>query len=846
MAEVKNDEGATPLMIACQGGNVDQVNTLLEEKTSLLDIDSTGKTCLHYCVENKDTTVAEILLEADTDHKLLQIQDEEGYNAAHMCVIAGNSDLLKVLLKEGTEIECTDKEQHTAVHWATVCGQEEIIDILCEYDAELSKPDIHHAYPLHYAAQMCGEEEGNDPVTGLAILKKLLSKDITINVEDSDQRQPLLWAASAGSGDACAALVDSGADVNAADKDGLNALHCAASRGHTACVEALVKTCKAAIDCDDKNGCTSLFYAITMDHLETAKLLLELGASPNHRDKKGRSPAHCAASKGNQSGISLISEKGGDIWLKNSKGELPLHEASQAGHKALVTQIMSDEKQREKMLDNLNSSNSDGRTCLHLAAMTNNLELCKLFLDNGANVNALMFYKNKYLTPYDTAVVKGHKECAEYLKSHGATAGVKVANHNASKIQRQFRKNQKKEEPPEEPPKTPEDEKSVIESEKQNEEENVNVILENEKDSEDEKEEEEEAEKEEEVEEDNVEDNEEDKDIDETTPRQKKKRTKSGNQDSPLARSVRNSVKIYEQTRSTIQSLQRLKRMQIYLGGQLTETMLVRKFRESEKQLRKLATEEHDITSSNQWEQYLLDQISFLTKVSHSDHPEFRSVKAMAKEDTIVEEEREEEERKRAEQEFEDHQQRNDHMYNDLNTRTNMRLSQAKATNSQIEETLQKSRLERRKKNQGDMAYGKQQKRLAKAYCPGEPTEVLDDIFKNEHNHRRSKTDPSSKINSSSSTHLPKIEDSDRPHTSRRNKTYSDGRPMTASSSSSEGNVSAAQMRQHTGVKVRPQSRQPLLDQRQKTDLQFLDPKAYREKKKEERKLLKSSSPRSG
>ena len=41
----------------------------------------------------------------------------------------------------------------------------------------------------------------------------------------------------------------------------------------------------------------------------------------------------------------------------------------------------------------VNLGNTEGRTCLHIAAMTNNKDLCKVLIDHGADVNAIM--KNK-------------------------------------------------------------------------------------------------------------------------------------------------------------------------------------------------------------------------------------------------------------------------------------------------------------------------------------------------------------------------------------------------------------------------------------------------------------------
>ena len=80
-----------------------------------------------------------------------------------------------------------------------VCGHVHLIDLLQSEGAALSSPDTHNAYPLHYAAQMCGASgDGADPKLGLKMLNKLLSKKVNVDCSDQDLRTPLLWAASSG------------------------------------------------------------------------------------------------------------------------------------------------------------------------------------------------------------------------------------------------------------------------------------------------------------------------------------------------------------------------------------------------------------------------------------------------------------------------------------------------------------------------------------------------------------------------------------------------------------------------------------------------------------------------
>ena len=82
----------------------------------------------------------------------------------------------------------------------SVCGHLEMIDILEQQGSNLERPDTHSAYPIHYAAQMCGNKAENDEQreNGLKMLKKFIDKKVSLTCEDGDKRQPLLWAASSG------------------------------------------------------------------------------------------------------------------------------------------------------------------------------------------------------------------------------------------------------------------------------------------------------------------------------------------------------------------------------------------------------------------------------------------------------------------------------------------------------------------------------------------------------------------------------------------------------------------------------------------------------------------------
>lgn len=101
-----------------------------------------------------------------------------------------------------------------------MCGEAQILRVLLAAGADASIPDYNGAAPLHYASQMCGYD-GKKGKTKLAldILGILLKHTkASVEVDDKDGRQPLMWAASAGSEDAILALIKAGAYAESSDK----------------------------------------------------------------------------------------------------------------------------------------------------------------------------------------------------------------------------------------------------------------------------------------------------------------------------------------------------------------------------------------------------------------------------------------------------------------------------------------------------------------------------------------------------------------------------------------------------------------------------------------------------
>ena len=430
--ERKTEEGITLLMAACQQGLEHDVRTLLRRKPSLVrQTDRTGKTALHYCADNQSTACCQQIL--DLQPGLVNTQDAEGYSPLILAVLAGNANILRYLLSRNARIDAVDCEHHSAVHWAVVCGELESLDVLCNAGAEINSPDIHGAFPLHYAAQMCGPsaDHPDKSRTFLVVLRKLLARGADPSVLDKDLRPPTLWAASAGSADAFLALVNYGASPASIDADGLSALHCAASRGHRECLSVLSVLTDINVNMTDHNGCTSLFYTVTLGYVECTELLLKCGARTDLRDRKGRTAVHCGAAKGQLETLKVLRSYNAEMWPVNNKGETALHLAVRSGRRDLISWLLH---LNPACVD---QASKEGRTALHVAAATNNAEICAILLDWQADINTTMMAgtgAGKPTTPLDVALIRASKSCARFLQSRGGLRASKLIKRSSAEM----------------------------------------------------------------------------------------------------------------------------------------------------------------------------------------------------------------------------------------------------------------------------------------------------------------------------------------------------------------------------------------------------------------------------
>ena len=204
-------------------------------------------------------------------------------------------------------------------------------------------------------------------------------------------------------------LLQHGAKVDYANRNGLTALILAVDRGHTGIAKQFIEK-GAKLDMQNKGGDTALTLAVWKNHTETAKLLIAKGADLNTQNQYSETALTLAADKDHIEVAKLLIEKGAKLDVQNQYGNTTLIVTMAKGNTELAKLLI--EKGAK-----LDTQNRSGETALTLAVGNAHTEIAKLLIEKGAMLNVQNQHGDTALT---LAVYKGRSELAKLLIAKGA------------------------------------------------------------------------------------------------------------------------------------------------------------------------------------------------------------------------------------------------------------------------------------------------------------------------------------------------------------------------------------------------------------------------------------------
>ena len=175
---------------------------------------------------------------------------------------------------------------------------------------------------------------------------------------------PVAEAAARGDLESVRTLLRDGADVNAAQGDGMTALHWAALRGEAEMVSVLVYAGANVASTTRLGAYTPLHLASRDGRAEVAALLIDAGSDPNAATTTGSTALHFAASGGDVPTLTSLVEAGAEVDAREkAHGQTPLIFAAAAGRLEAVQALIAhgaDVSAASRVVDFVEKARYDG------------------------------------------------------------------------------------------------------------------------------------------------------------------------------------------------------------------------------------------------------------------------------------------------------------------------------------------------------------------------------------------------------------------------------------------------------------------------------------------------------
>ena len=126
IVDSKNDNGFSPLILACYKGNIAVAKFLIENSKTINESSDMG-TPLMACAVKGDKQISELLLKKGANPNL---SDSKGTTALIYAVQFENLELVNLLLKYKADKNLKDNDGKTAFEFAVFSGNQDIINQL--------------------------------------------------------------------------------------------------------------------------------------------------------------------------------------------------------------------------------------------------------------------------------------------------------------------------------------------------------------------------------------------------------------------------------------------------------------------------------------------------------------------------------------------------------------------------------------------------------------------------------------------------------------------------------------------------------------------------------------------
>ena len=355
-ASVSN--GQTMLMIAARSGNPDAIKVLLARHVDVNAHEHVlGETALIWAASENHADAITLLAKSGADVNArssvlkfplsrfgdgksgrLTVLPRGGWTPLMYAARQGASAGARALAETGADLNLTDPDGASAMVLAIINAHYDLAAMLLDKGADPNVGDTSGMAALYAAVDMNTLDEtpgrpapkSADTLSAQNLVTMLLDRGANPNVRLKapliervhnngdpalgEGATPLMRAAKKGDVAVMRVLLEHGADVNAAMRNGGTALMFVSGRGGLG-----------------RFGVFDPRRATELEFIEGAKLCLQHGAAVNAVDESGQTAMHSAAVQRGDAFIDFLADHGASLDVKDNQGRLPLDLALGAG-----------------------------------------------------------------------------------------------------------------------------------------------------------------------------------------------------------------------------------------------------------------------------------------------------------------------------------------------------------------------------------------------------------------------------------------------------------------------------------------------------------------------------------
>lgn len=417
LMELRGKGGTTPVLyIAISGGRKEIVRLILSHGAN-------PKSYPHalWFAKNKET--AELLIEHGAD---VNWQDEYGYAALHSFAAMDNTPMAEFFISHGANVNVRDNGGETPLHRAAREGCLNAAKLLVSKGADLSVRSRENKTPFDHAVMPVWNEDAYRLEHGRIrrckeVAAYLLACGSTATIFD------LAWL---GDMQRVAAIVKSTPSVVNERANGEPLLFAAVRGGNADVVEYLL-THGAQLEVTGRFKQSPLQLTSYIGYTDVARVLLDNGADIGEKGPWGETALHWAAVRGNTDVAALLLERGADANSQTSSHTVDLNVNVRASDVDPIERELSWFKTQEMQRGNPRLqvmypprvAFARGDTPIHAATYWNHVDIVRLLIDNGADINRTNCWG---ATPLHYAVVCRYHDIAQMLLESGADPEAKT------------------------------------------------------------------------------------------------------------------------------------------------------------------------------------------------------------------------------------------------------------------------------------------------------------------------------------------------------------------------------------------------------------------------------------